>query len=224
VFFTGLVSCCCASHPSVCAAAAFIQLSSRTIRFQIPCPRHSHAAQIAHNIKIADYSRQHDYPTNVFFPLAAERSGYLHTVFADFIDLVVSRSTNSPPLASHKLQLLYSIAHSITYMTAAFLRSASFQFVPTVVKSLIPPTPFVTPVRWASKILFSKRRAPANSASSSPNGSLRRRAETPAPCESGGQAPALHESGGQGYQGSSEVCLFSLPVFPLDMTTLSAAV
>jgi len=167
--------------------------------------RHSQAAQIAHNIKVADYSKQHDYPSNVFFPLAAERSGYLHPVFHDFIDLVVLRSSNAPPLASHKLQLLYSIAHSITYMTAALLRSASFQFVPIAVKSLMPPTPFVTPVRWAPKITFSKRRVPANCVSSPPNGSRCRRAETPAPRESGGQDPALHESGGQDHQGSSEV-------------------
>ena len=84
-------------------------------------------------------------------------------------------------------------------------KDKSFQFVPTAVKSLMPPTPFVTPVRWAPKITFSKRRVPANSVSSPPNGSQRRRAETPALRESGGQDPALHESVVQDYQGSSEV-------------------
>jgi hypothetical protein len=138
---------------------------------------HSEAAQIAHNTKVADYSKQHDYPSNVFFPLAAERSGYIHPVFTDFIDMIVARAMNAPPIASHKLQLLYAIAYSITYMTAALLRSASFQFVPAHVRSLMPPPPLAVPVRWAPQIIFHKRHTPTFGSLSSSNGSRRRHAE-----------------------------------------------
>ena len=177
--------------------------------------RHSHAAQIAHNTKLVDYSKHHEFPTNVFFPLAAERSGYIHPAFTDFIDLIICRATNAPPRASHKLQLLYSISHSITYMTAAFLRSASFQFVPSSVKSLMPPPPFITPVRWAPKLyLHSRHNKSSFGASSPPTGAQRRRADTnplsqsglPAPSERLGQGAAPHASGGQPY-GPSEVTM-----------------
>ena len=68
-------------------------------------------------------------------------SRYLHPSFVNFIELFIARAANAPPRAAHKLQLLYSIAHAITYMTAAFLRSASFQLTPSSVKSLMPPPP-----------------------------------------------------------------------------------
>ena len=186
--------------------------------------RHSHAAQVAHNAKLADYFKHHVYPTNVFFPLAAERSGSLHPSFVDFIDLIVLRAANAPPLASHKLQLLYSISHSITYMTAAFLRSASFQFVPSSVKSLMPPPPFITPVRWAPKISFhNRRKATAIGASPHSNGVQRhRRADThllpssdiPAPSERLGQGPAPCASGGRPYEDPSD-----MPVRPSSFST-----
>ena len=177
--------------------------------------QHSHAAQVAHNIKLADYSKHHVFPTNVLFPLAAERSGYIHPNLVDFIDLIICRATNAPPRAAHKLQLLYSIAHAITYMSAALLRSASFQFVPSSVKSLMPPPPFIVPVRWAPKLfLHSRHNKTAFGASSSPNGAQRRRADThplpqsgfPAPSERLGQGAAPHASGGKPY-GSSEVTM-----------------
>jgi len=176
---------------------------------------HSQAAQIAHNTKLADYSKHHEYPTNVFFPLAAERSGYIHTSFSDFIELIICRATNAPPRAAHKLQLLYSISHSITYMTAALLRSASFRLVPSSVKSLMPPPPFVVPVRWAPKLrLHTRLNNSSFGASSSPNGAQRRHADThplsqsglPAPSERLGQGAAPHASVGQPY-GSSEVTM-----------------
>jgi hypothetical protein len=167
--------------------------------------RHSQAAQVAHNTKLADYSKHHDFPTNVFFPLAAERSGYLHPSFVNFIQLFIARAANAPPRAAHKLQLLYSIAHAITYMTAAFLRSASFQLTPSSVKSLMPPPPFAMPVRWAPKLRFHNR--PNDSfigLSSSPNGGQRRRADIllpasplPPPSERFGRDTAPHANEGQ---------------------------
>lgn len=150
--------------------------------FSSPSPRdntrHSEAAQRAHNAKITDYSNHHDYPSNVFFPLAAERSGYLHPVFHDFITVITTRATNASPRPSHKLHLLYSVAHSITDMTAALLRSASFQFTPIHVKSLMPPPPLSVPVRWAPVTLLHNRHTTRSSgALSFSNGSQRRHAE-----------------------------------------------
>jgi hypothetical protein len=181
--------------------------------------RHSHAAQIAYNTKLADYSKHHDFPTNVFFPLAAERSGYLHPSFTDFIQLFISRVANAPPRAAHKLQLLYSIAHSITYMSAAFLRSASFQLTPSSVKSLMPPPPFATPIRWAPKLRLHSR--PNNSSfgsSSSSNGAQRFRAEThllptspaPVPSDELRQGAAPHASEGPPYGPSDSSGFVSL--------------
>jgi hypothetical protein len=153
--------------------------------------RHSQAAQVAHNTKLAEYSKHHDFPTNVFFPLAAERSGYLHPAFTNFIELFIARVANAPPRAAHKLQLLYSIAHAITYITASFLRSASFQLTPSSVKSLMPPPPLVTPVRWAPKLrLHSRRHNSSSGAPSLPNGAQRRRADTLLP-ESPPPAPSV---------------------------------
>jgi hypothetical protein len=177
--------------------------------------RHSQAAQVAHNTKLADYSKHHDFPTNVFFPLSAERSGYLHPAFTNFIELFISRIANTPPRAAHKLQLLYSIAHAITYMTASFLRSASFQLAPSSVKSLMPPPPLATPVRWAPKLRLHNR--PHNSSSGAsflPNGLQRRRAETslpvstpPAPSERSGPDAAPHANEGQPLYSPSAVAL-----------------
>jgi len=157
---------------------------------------HSHAAQVAYNLKMTDYFAQHDILPNVFFPLAAERSGYLHPVFVDFIDVIVCRSTNSPPKPSHKLQLLYSISHSITYMTAGFLHAASFQFTPAAVKSLMPPPPLMAPVRWAPKLVLHKDRHHALGFSSTSNSTRRSRAET-SPLPRRG-CPAPHASEGRG--------------------------
>ena len=110
--------------------------------------------------------------------ITAERSGYLHPVFHDFITVITTRATNAPPRPSHKLHLLYSVAHSITYMTAALLRSASFQFTPIHVKSLMPPPPLSVPVRWAPVTLLHNRHTTRSSgALSFSNGSQRRHAE-----------------------------------------------
>ena len=113
-------------------------------------------------------------------------------------------STNSPPKPSHKLQLLYSISHSITYMTAAFLHAASFQFTPAAVKSLLPPPPLMVPVRWAPKLVLRKDRHHALGFSSTSNSPRRRRAETsplprrdrPAPLASEGRGRDLSETAG----------------------------
>ena len=183
--------------------------------FSSPSPRdntrHSEAAQRAHNAKLADYSKHHDYPSNVFFPLAAERSGYLHPAFHDFITVITTRATSAPPRPSHKLQLLYSVAHSITYMTAALLRSASFQFTPIHVKSLMPPPPLAAPVRWAPVThLHNRYTTRSSGALSLSNGSQRRHAEISllsghaAPCVSSEQ-PNLDPS-----EGAAMPCDFPL--------------
>jgi hypothetical protein len=140
---------------------------------------HTQAAQIACNSKNADYSRYHSYPENVFFPLAAERSGYLHPTFINFIDIFLARATRSPLPPSHKLNVLYSIAHAITYMSASFLRVAGFSLTPSSLKSLFPPPPFIPPLRWAPGIIFHEPRHRSFGTSSHSLGHQRRRASKP---------------------------------------------
>ncbi len=72
-----------------------------------------------------------------------ERSGYLHPTFLNFIDVFLARATSSPLPPSHKLNVLYSIAHAITYMTASLLGVAGFSLTPSSLKSLFPPPPFI---------------------------------------------------------------------------------
>ena len=61
--------------------------SSPSLRNQC---KHGEAAQIAHISKLKHYSTHHVYPERVFYPLAFERSGYLHPAFTEFIDLYAS--------------------------------------------------------------------------------------------------------------------------------------
>ncbi len=42
----------------------------------------------------------------------------------------------------------------LTYMTASFLKVASFSLTPSSLKSLFPPPPFIPPLRWAPGLLF----------------------------------------------------------------------
>jgi hypothetical protein len=130
--------------------------------FASPCSSdnmiHSQAAQASCNLKLAECSKFHSYPNNVFFPLAAERSGYIHPTFIAFIDTFLARSSQIPLHDSEKLEVIYSIAHSITYTTASFLKVASFQLTPSSLKSLFPPPPFIPPLRWAPGLLFHEPR------------------------------------------------------------------
>jgi hypothetical protein len=141
---------------------------------------HSQAAQVACNSKLADYSKHHLYPSEVFFPLAAERSGYIHPTFISFIDTFLSQCSTSPLQPGAKLGVLYSIAHSITYMTASFLKVASFSLTPSSLKSLFPPPPFIPPLRWAPGLLFHAPRHRAFGSASLSNGCSRRRASSKA--------------------------------------------
>jgi hypothetical protein len=60
----------------------------------------------------------------------------IHPTFIAFIDTFFVRSSQTPFHASAKLEVLYSVAHSITYMTASFLKVAAFQLTPSSLKSL----------------------------------------------------------------------------------------
>jgi hypothetical protein len=115
---------------------------------------HTQAAQIAFNKKRADYSKHHIYPDNTFFPLAAERSGYLHPTFTDFIATFLSLASSSRPTPAHTLQIMYSVAFAITRMSASLLRAASFNLSPSTIRSLCPPPPLIPPVRWAPGLLL----------------------------------------------------------------------
>ena len=110
---------------------------------------HAQAAQVAFNKKRADYSKYHTYPDNTFFPLAAERSGYLHPTFDDFIDTFMAFAACSPVSSTARLRIMYAIAFSITRMSASLLRAASFNLFPLSLRSLCPPPPLIPPVRWA---------------------------------------------------------------------------
>ena len=141
---------------------------------------HSQAAQVACNSKHSDYSKHHSYPDDVFFPLAAERSGYVHPTFIGFIETFLAQCSISPLLPSAKLGVLYSIAHAVTYMTASFLKVASFSLTPSSLKSLFPPPPFIPPLRWAPGHLFHAPRHRSFGSASHSSGHSRRRASSKA--------------------------------------------
>ena len=137
---------------------------------------HTQAAQIAFNKKRSDYSKHHVYPDNTFFPLAAERSGYIHPTFIDFITLFLSTASHSRPTPSDHIKIMYSISFAITRMSAALLRAASFNIVPTSLSSLCPPAPLIPPVRWAPGLLLHHPRHRSSGVTSHSSTHQRRRA------------------------------------------------
>lgn len=73
----------------------------------------------------------------MFYPLAFERSGYLHPVFVDFIDLF-AMSAAPKPSPHFKLQLLFAVAFAITFTTASLLKAASHLLTPRAGQALLP--------------------------------------------------------------------------------------
>jgi hypothetical protein len=110
--------------------------------------RHGEAAQVKFTEKLQHYSKHHDYPSRVFYPLAFERSGYLHPTFEDFIDLY-SRCSSSSPQPHTALQLKFAVAFAITFTTAALLRSASHRLLPRSLMPFVAPKPLTVPLCWA---------------------------------------------------------------------------
>ena len=106
--------------------------------------RHGEAAQLKFNEKLQHYFKHHDYPSRVCYPLAFERSGYLHPSFDDFIDLF-ARCSSSQPQPHTALQLRFSVAFAITFTTAMLLRSASRRLLPRSILPFIAPKPFTVP-------------------------------------------------------------------------------
>ena len=113
--------------------------------------KHGEAAQIAHMGKLQHYSKHHVYPERAFYPLAFERSGYLHPVFVEFIELYAS-SCSPNPSRHVKLQLLFSVAFAITFSTASLLKSASRLLLPYSTQTLTAPHALPMPVRWAPQL------------------------------------------------------------------------
>jgi hypothetical protein len=109
---------------------------------------HGRASQIASLIKIQHYSKHHTHPDTQFYPLAFERSGYLHPTFHDFIDLYCMLGLPAPDPKA-KLQMTFAVAYAITFTTAAFLKSASALLYPDHIRTFLPPRPTPTPQRWA---------------------------------------------------------------------------
>jgi len=56
----------------------------------------------------------------VFYPLAFERSDYLHPIFEEFIDLY-TRSCSPKHTQTKELQLIFSVAFAITFTTHCIL-------------------------------------------------------------------------------------------------------
>jgi ribonuclease HI len=134
--------------------------------------RHGEAAQASFTEKLRHYSKHHDYPSRVFYPLAFERSGYLHPTFDDFIDLF-SRCASSAPQPHIALQLKFAIAFAVTFTTAALLRSASHRLLPRSLMPFVAPKPLTVPLCWspfiASTFLQSSARRHRSASSGSPS-------------------------------------------------------
>jgi ribonuclease HI len=119
--------------------------------------KHGEAAQAKFTEKLRHYSKHHDFPSRVCYPLAFERSGYLHPAFDDFIDLL-SRCSSSQPKPQIALQLRFAVAFAITFTTASLLRSASHRLLPRSILPFIPPKPLTVPMCWAPSLIpFSPR-------------------------------------------------------------------
>jgi hypothetical protein len=120
--------------------------------------KHGEAAQAEFVDKLRYYFKHHEYPSRVFYPLAFERSGYLHPAFDDFIDLL-SRCSSSKPQSHMALQLRFAVAFAITFTAAALLRAASLRLLLRSLLPFVPPKPLTVPVCWAPFIVSSSLRA-----------------------------------------------------------------
>jgi hypothetical protein len=119
--------------------------------------KHGEAAQLKFTEKLQHYFKHHDYPSRVCFPLAFERSGYLHPAFDDFIDLF-ARCSSSQPRPHTALQLRFAVAFAITFTTAALLKSASHRLLPRSLLPFVAPKPLSVPLCWAPSILAASSR------------------------------------------------------------------
>ncbi len=131
--------------------------------------RHGEAAQIKFTEKLRHYHKHHNFPSRVCYPLAFERSGYLHPAFEDFIDLF-ARCSSSQPQPHTALQLKFAIAFAITFTTAELLRSASYRLLPRSLLSFIAPKPLTVPPCWAPFISLHSSRRTSQRISTSPTG------------------------------------------------------
>jgi hypothetical protein len=113
--------------------------------------QHGQAAQAKYVQKLQHYSAHHVYPPRVCYPLAFERSGYLHPTFDEFIDLF-SRCSSTQPQPHTALQLRFSVSFAITFTTAALIRAASHRLLPRSLRAFVPPKPLSVPTCWAPTI------------------------------------------------------------------------
>jgi hypothetical protein len=112
---------------------------------------HGEAAQAAYLGKLQHYIKHHLFPSRVFYPLAFERSGHLHSMFEEFIELYALSCSPKPALRT-KLQLYFSVAFAITFTTASLLKAASFLLLPHSVQTLVAPHALPMPTRWAPEV------------------------------------------------------------------------
>ena len=97
----------------------------------------------------------HTFPNRVCYPLAFERSGYLHPAFDDFIDLYSRCSTSTQPQPHTALQLRFAVAFAITFTTASLLRAASLRLLPCSLFPFVPPKSIPVPACWAPSLFSS---------------------------------------------------------------------
>lgn len=126
--------------------------------------RHGEAAHAAHVGKLQHYFKHHTYPSRVFYPLAFERSGYMHPAFAEFIDLY-ARSCSTKASPQTVLQLNFSVAFAITFTTASLLKAASQLILPFSTTTLVAPRQLPMPTRWAPQLPLPRIRHHHSSAS-----------------------------------------------------------
>jgi hypothetical protein len=129
--------------------------------------KHTEAAQAAFTEKLHHYFKHHSYPHRVCYPLAFERSGYLHPAFEDFIDLYSRCSTSTQPQPQTALQLRFAVAFAITFTTATLLRAASSRLLPCTLIPFIPPKPIPVPTCWAPTLSLPMFPRPASSLATS---------------------------------------------------------
>jgi hypothetical protein len=117
--------------------------------------KHTEAAQVAFTEKLRHYTAHHIFPNRVCYPLAFERSGYLHPAFDDFIDLYSRCSTSAQPQPHTALQLRFAVAFAMTFTTASLLRAASLRLLPRTLVPFVPPRHIPIPTCWAPALFVS---------------------------------------------------------------------
>jgi hypothetical protein len=102
------------------------------------------AAQVALTDKLHHF-KHHTYPHRVCYPLAFERSGYLHKAVENFIDLYSRCSSSTQPQPQSASWLRFAVAFAITFTTATLVRVASLRLLPRTFPTLYATQTYTCP-------------------------------------------------------------------------------